>query len=61
VVANVDQADDDQDGIGDLCDGGRELRGGSSRCATGPAGGGLPVLLLSLAAIGLRRRESATG
>jgi MYXO-CTERM domain-containing protein len=54
---NVDQADDDQDGIGDVCDGGRELRGGSSRCATGTAAGGLPLVLLSLFALGLRRRD----
>jgi MYXO-CTERM domain-containing protein len=57
LVANVDQADGGQDGIGDVCDGGPELRSGSSRCSTGTAGGGLPLVLLSLFALGLRRRD----
>ena len=53
---NVDQADDDGDGLGDVCDGIRQLRGAGSRCAAvTPATGGLGLLALSI--IGLLRRR----
>jgi hypothetical protein len=55
----VDQADKDQNGVGDICDGGRKLRGAGSRCsAVSPASGGLLVVGLALMGLARRRRTS---
>jgi uncharacterized protein (TIGR03382 family) len=59
---NVDQADEDGDEMGDVCDGIRQIRGGSARCAAvSPASSGLMLFALSMVGLLRRRRQTEGG
>ncbi len=55
-MINLDQSDEDADGIGDLCDGDRRIRGGAASCAAVVPAGGVLVLVTGLLGLALRRR-----